>query len=72
MRNLFSFIARNYFFFVFLLLETLALIMVYQHQHYQRSYCTSSANAVAGQVYKWSSGVTEYFSLRKAIQQLAE
>ncbi|MDX9943034.1 MAG: rod shape-determining protein MreC [Bacteroidales bacterium] len=72
MRNLFSFIARNYFFFVFLLLETLALIMVYQHQHYQRSYFASSANAVAGQVYKWSSGVTDYFSLRKANQQLAE
>lgn len=72
MRNLFSFIARNYFFFLFLLLETLALMMVIRNQHYQRSYVVHSANAIAGQFYALSSGVTDYLSLRKANQQLSE
>ena len=72
MRNLFSFIARNYFFFVFLLLETLAIIMVTRHQHYQRSFFSGSANALAGKFYQLNSGVMEYLSLRRANEQLAE
>lgn len=72
MRNLFSFIARNYFFFLFLLLETVAYILVYQHQHYQRAYFASSANIIAGRFYRMTSGVTDYLSLRKTNQQLSE
>ncbi|MEE4178533.1 MAG: rod shape-determining protein MreC [Bacteroides sp.] len=72
MRNLFQFIARNYFFFLFLLLETLAFTLVYQHQHYQRAYFASSANAVAGRFYSMTSGVIDYLSLRKTNAQLSE
>ncbi len=72
MRNLFRFIIRYYFFFLFLLLETVAIIFVIQHQHYQRAWFASSANFVAGNFYRMSSGITDYFSLRKVNRQMAE
>jgi rod shape-determining protein MreC len=72
MRNLFRFIIRYYFFFLFLLLETVALLLVIQHQHYQRAWFASSANFVAGNFYRFSSSITDYFSLRRVNEQLAE
>lgn len=72
MRNLFRFIIRYYFFFLFLLLETVAIIFVIQHQHYQRAWFASSANYMAGNFYRMSSGITDYFSLRRVNRQLAE
>jgi len=72
MRNLFRFIIRYYFFFLFLLLETVAILFVIQHQHYQRAWFTSSANFVAGNFYRMSSGITDYFSLQTVNRQLAE
>lgn len=72
MRNLFRFIIRYYFFFLFLLLETVAVLMVIQHQHFQRAFFASSANLLAGNFYRMTSGVHDYFSLRRVNQQLAE
>ncbi len=72
MRNLFNFILRYYFFFLFVLLQTAAITMVVQHNHYQRAFFVSSANILAGNVFKLTSGITDYLALKEINRQLAK
>lgn len=72
MRNLFNFIARQYFFFLFFALETLAIVLLLQSHSYQRSFAVNSANRLSGSIYSSWDQVREYFSLRNANMNLAE
>lgn len=72
MRNLFNFIARQYFFFLFLALETVAILLLINTHTYQRSYAVNSANRIAGSVYEQWWNVKEYFFLKRANRTLAE
>lgn len=72
MRNLFNFIAKNYFFFVFIALETLALLLIIQHHHHQRSFFLHSGNAIAGRFYAGVSSVSQYLSLAQVNRELAD
>ena len=72
MRPLFQFLARHYFFFLFLLLEGLALTMLVSNSYYQRSVIVNSANGFTGRVYSWYSGITQYLSLKESNRYLAE
>ena len=71
MRNLFNFIAKNYFFFVFIALETLALLLIIQHHHHQRSFFLHSGNAIAGRFYDGVNSVSQYLSLVRVNRDLA-
>lgn len=71
MRNLFNFFLRYYFFFMFVALQTVALVMVVQHHYYQRAFFVSSANILAGNIFKLTSGVSDYLNLKKTNRQLA-
>ncbi len=71
MRNLFNFIAKNYFFFVFITLETLAILLIIQHHHHQRSFFLHSGNAIAGRFYDGVSSVSQYLSLTRVNRDLA-
>ena len=72
MRNLILFLTRNSYFILFLFLESLALFLVFQNNHFQRAHFLNSSNAIAGNIYKSYSGVTEYFGLKKENRKLAE
>lgn len=71
MRNLFNFIARNYFYFLFIALETLAILLLIQHHHHQRSFFMHSGNAVAGRVYAGVNALGSYLSLSQVNRDLA-
>jgi rod shape-determining protein MreC len=72
MRNLFTFILRNYFFFLFLLLESISIYLVIQNNYYHSSVMFKSANAITGNVLKTVNSVKEYFYLREVNRHLAE
>jgi rod shape-determining protein MreC len=72
MRNLFNFIARNYFFFVFIALESLAILLLVQHHQHQRSYFMHSGNALAGRFYAGVNAMGAYFSLNRVNRDLAD
>lgn len=72
MRNLLDFLARHYHWFLFLLLETVSVILLFRYNSYQGSVWFSSANAVAGKVYAWSSAVEQYFSLTEVNEKLTQ
>ncbi len=72
MRNLFLFLSRQYFFFMFIAFEAIALIMLVNNNVYQRSVFVSSANNMAGNLYTFSSDLTDYFNLKTINKQLAD
>jgi len=70
MRNLLRFIIRYHFFFLFLLLETVAVILVVQHNNYQRAQFLTFSKSIQGSYYETSGGIREYLSLRQTNQDL--
>lgn len=71
MRNVLNFIIRFHFFFLFLLLETLAMFMVVRNHNHQRTYFLHSANAIAGFYYQRIDNIFSYLSLQNVNDQLA-
>jgi len=71
MKNLFRFIIKYNFFFLFLILETVALVLVFRHNHFQRAAFASSSNFLVGGIYSLRSDITDYFGLRGVNRHLA-
>ena len=66
MHNLVDFIQRYNHWFIFLLLEVISLVLLFQYNSYQGSVWFSSANAISGQLLSWNAEVESFFSLSKA------
>jgi rod shape-determining protein MreC len=72
MNNLLEFLTKYNHWFVFLLLEILSIVLLFQFNSYQGSVWFSSANAVAGKVYEWDSSIESFFSLTTINEQLTK
>ncbi|MDP1621803.1 MAG: rod shape-determining protein MreC [Bacteroidales bacterium] len=72
MRNLYVFFRKHYFYFLFLLLETISLILLFNYNEFQGSAIYSVSNTISGSVNKTFNGISEYFSLRKTNRVLIE
>ena len=72
MKNLFAFLLKYHFFFLFVLLELFSFFLVVRNSYYQSSVIVSSTNRITGGILNTYSGITDYFSLRKANRILAE
>lgn len=72
MRNLLEFLAKYNHWFVFLILEVVSMVLLFQYNSYQGSAWFSSANAVTGKLYEWDANVETFFSLTKANQELTQ
>ena len=70
MKNLLEFLGRHYHWLIFVFLEALSLTLLFSYNGYQGSVWFSSANAVAGQVYSWSSALESFFKLSKVNEDL--
>ncbi len=70
MKRLFSFIAKNYFFFLFLFLEIVAFSFVVQN-NYQRAAFLNTTNRLTGSVFSAFNNITEYLTLKKANDELS-
>ena len=71
MRNLLEFLSKYNHWFVFVVLEIISIILLFQYNTYQGSVWFTSANSVAGKVYELSAEVEKYFSLVDVNQQLS-
>ena len=65
MLSLIRFFFRNGPFFVWLILTIVSIILLVQHNPYQRSVWMGSANYITGSLYKASDNVSSYFGLRQ-------
>jgi rod shape-determining protein MreC len=70
-RNLFAYILKQYFFFLFLLLEVIAFYFVLQNNH-QRATFLNSTGKITGSVLLTLNNVSEYLTLKKANEKLVE
>lgn len=61
----------NYW-FIFILLEVASFVLLFQFNPYQQSVYFTSANSVAGTVYKASGGITSYFHLKSVNEDLLD
>ena len=57
MHNLLEFLAKYNHWFVFVILEVVSFVLLFQYNSYQGSVWFSSANAVTGKLYEWDSNV---------------
>ena len=72
MRNLLEFLAKYNHWFVFLILEVVSMVLLFQYNSYQGSAWFSSANDVTGKLYEWDANVETFFSLTKVNQELTQ
>ena len=72
MGQLLSFLYRFRAFFTFLLLELICIWLIVRHNDYQRSSFNSLMSATVGTINESTGNISEYFSLKKTNQQLAE
>ena len=72
MRSLLDFIVRHSNVFLFILLETLSLVLLFGFNDRQKEWYLTSSNSISGTVYEWRAGVGQYFSLKKENSLLVE
>lgn len=72
MRSLLRYLLRNYAFVLFLLLEGIALTLLFSYNSYQRSKYLNSSNNITGNIYQTYSSVIQYFQLAAINKKLAE
>lgn len=72
MHNLVEFIRNYNHWFLFVLLEVISLVLLFQYNSYQGSVWFSSANYVAGKVLSVEAEIESFFSLGKVNQELTQ
>ena len=70
MRNLLEFLKNHFHWFLFVLLEVLCAVLLFQYNNYQHSVWFTSANWVTGKVYEWTSWMESFFSMTKVNEDL--
>ena len=72
MKNLIAFIAKYNHWFVFVILEAISAVLLFQFNSYQGSVWFSTANVAAGKIYAWNSEIESFFSLTKVNEELTQ
>jgi rod shape-determining protein MreC len=72
MRNLIVFLARNYFFLLFLLLEAISVLVLVRHNAYQRAETVTATSEIAGKLFATRNQMTGYFNLREQNEMLSK
>jgi rod shape-determining protein MreC len=70
MKNLLEFLLKHFHWFLFVILETISVVLLFQYNSYQNSVWFSTANVVVGKFYEWNSAVESFFSLTKVNEDL--
>ena len=70
MHNLLDFLQKYHHWFLFVFLEVISGVMLFKYNSYQGSVWLSSANVMAGKVYEIESGITSFFSMTRANEEL--
>lgn len=71
MRSLVRYLLKNHAFVLFVLLEALALVMVFNYNSFQKAKYLNSSSRLTGNVYNMFHSVTGYFGLAGVNEELA-
>ncbi len=72
MKNLLQFFIRYYFIILFILLETFGIILLIQHNTYQKAQLVNITHTFIGGISNKFASIRDYSSLRKENRQLIE
>lgn len=72
MRSLLRFLLKNYAFLLFLFLEVVSLVLIFNYNSFQKSIFLNSSNYVSASLYNSVNSVLQYFDLTRVNKQLAE
>lgn len=72
MRNILLFLVRNHVFFIFLMLESLALTLTVRSNSFHSASWFNTSNSIIGHIYSLNTRLTEYLRLTSVNRQLAE
>lgn len=72
MRNLIIFLRRYFNFFLFLLLEVICLVLVFQNNNFQKTAYLNSANNISARLYERYNNVEYYFHLKATNDSLVK
>ena len=72
MKNLLEFLQKYHHWFLFVLLEVLSMVLLFQYNNYQGSVWFSTANAIAGKVYEWDAEVESFFTMSHNNEMLTQ
>ncbi len=72
MRSLLRYLINNYAFLLFLFLEVVSLVFVFNFNKYQKVQYLNSSNRITASVYNSFDSVIKYFELAKVNRSLAE
>lgn len=72
MRKLLEFLIAKRHWFLFLLLEIVCLVLIYQNSTYQRSVLISTTNAITGNIASLTGNISGFFNMRAVNRELAE
>lgn len=71
MRTLIAFFSKHYFFFMFVILEAIALSIFVNNNYYPNTHVINTSSRFTGFINSIYSNTTEYFALKRDNQQLA-
>ena len=72
MRNLLEFLSKYYHWLLFLVLEVVSFVLLFQYNSYEGSVWFSTSNAVVGKVYEVDAAIESFFSLTKVNENLTQ
>ena len=72
MRFLLYFLRKQYFYFLFLALEVISLVLVFNYNAFQNSAFSHFSSNISGGLFNISSSVSDYFSLFQKNRMLSE
>lgn len=72
MRTLLDFIVRHSYIFLFIFLETIALLLLFGFNDRQKTALLTSSNIVAGRIFEIRSNFKEYFNLKYENSKLSD
>ena len=70
MRNLLEFLSKYYHWLLFLVLEVVSIVLLFQYNSYQGSVWFSTSNALVGKVYEVDAAIESFFSLTRGNENL--
>ena len=71
MRNLFAFIWKNYFVFLFILLEIIAYFLIVQNNSFHKASFLNSSNVISASIFNTTNNISGYLGLRSTNELLA-
>ncbi|HQF01026.1 MAG TPA: rod shape-determining protein MreC [Bacteroidales bacterium] len=72
MQNLFAFIWKNSFYFLFVLLLVLSVVLMARNNYYHRTVMINTTNEITGGILLVASNFSDYMKLKRTNRELAE